>query len=258
MTPIIHLPWHDYLNKCIAECSMDNNSCNKYWMLRKKKEKRNISSAWYSHQAISVMLISALPLYKAHYFALIALPHISGILVTCAPHPREIESRTESWETSYRGGIGRLSYDRHDKFVTSACGEKAETLKFLKHAEIAMRSIFSERLFELCECWSGDNYVSPSPASLIQSAILDIGASRANSVDHAEHRFKRTIGLRGRSRAIARSLKEEHPSLQGSLENAFIWILGVAHALPGPDYKITRSARRQSRKLAENILHSLA
>jgi len=32
----IYLSWHNYLDKCIAECSMNNNSCNKYWILKKK------------------------------------------------------------------------------------------------------------------------------------------------------------------------------------------------------------------------------
>jgi len=34
-----YLLWHDYLNKCSAECSIAN-SCDKYWTSRKKKKKR--------------------------------------------------------------------------------------------------------------------------------------------------------------------------------------------------------------------------
>jgi len=34
---IIYLLCCDYLDKCVAGCSVDNNRCDKYWMLRKEK-----------------------------------------------------------------------------------------------------------------------------------------------------------------------------------------------------------------------------
>jgi hypothetical protein len=48
---------YDYLDKCIAECFMYSNTCNKYWILKKISTSRKMHYVWICMFDIIIQLI---------------------------------------------------------------------------------------------------------------------------------------------------------------------------------------------------------